>query len=337
MAVLTDSMEEKVASADYPEPGSQGVHVSTGEKVVAMRKNLSGSLSVTSDNGNAQKTDEYAAVFNTTAMGCLQQMDLSGLELDDSILQGIRTLAYDRASKVAIKFNQNWWRDLVALPTAPQDKRFGGVSQSDLPISNVVYPSWDDGADAHTVLMVSYAWAQDATRISSLIPPYEPDGPVTPSKSDPIVTLTLQNLAKLFSTVPNAPSYAQLEDMYVEHHAFTWSHDSNTTGAFALFGPGQFKNVYPLFQEGQCSNKFWICGEAISAHHAWISGALDSAYTALSSWLCSIDAKEALEKLKASEFGDGEGRHVKEFDETITWWKVKLAQDDANGEDLSKA
>lgn len=337
MAVLTDTMEEKIASTDYPEPGTQGVQVSTGKKVVAMRKNLNGSLSVTSDDGNAQKTDEYAAVFNTTAMGCLQQMDLSGLELDEGILQGIRTLAYDRASKVAIKFSRNWWRDLIALPTAPQDKKFGGVSQSDLPISNVVYPSWDDGIDAHTVLIVSYAWAQDATRISSLIPPYQPDGPVAPSKKDPLVTLTLQNLAKLFSTVPKAPSYAQLEDMYLEHHAFSWSHHSNATGAFALFGPGQFKNVYPLFQEGQCNNKFWICGEAISAHHAWISGALDSAYTALSSWLLSIGATEALEKLQASEFGDGEGRHVQELNETITWWKVMLAQDDANGEELNKA
>ena len=94
----------------------------------------------------------------------------------------------------------------------------------------------------------------------------------------------------------------------------------------------------PLFQQGQCNNKMRICGEAISAHHAWISGALDSAYTAPSSWLCSIGATEALEKLRASEFGDGKGgRHVKELDEPITWWKVKLAQDDANVEGLIKA
>ena len=327
-------MEKKVASTEYPEPRSQGVHVSTNRKVFAMRNTLDDTISVTSDDGNTEKTDEYTAVFNTTAMGCLQQMDLSGLELQEDILQGIRTLAYDRASKVAIKFSRNWWRDLVALPNALPDKKFGGVSQSDLPISNIVYPSWDDGADAPTVLMVSYAWAQDATRISSLIPPYKPDGPVTPSKSDPLVTLTLQNIAKLFSNVPDAPTYAQLQDMYVEHHAFTWSHHSNTTGAFALFGPGQFRNVYPLFQQGQCNNKFWICGEAISAHHAWISGALDSAYTALSSWLLSIGATPALEKLKKSPFGDGKGLNVKELNETMTYWKVKLGQKD---EDLSKA
>ena len=93
MAVLTDTMEKKIASTNYPEPGSQGVKVSTGKKVVAMSKDSSGSLSVTSDDGKAQKTDEYAAVFNTTAMGCLQQMDLSELELDQRIIQGIRTLA----------------------------------------------------------------------------------------------------------------------------------------------------------------------------------------------------------------------------------------------------
>ena len=34
-----------------------------------MSKDSNGSLSVTSDNGKAQKADKYAAVFNTTAMG----------------------------------------------------------------------------------------------------------------------------------------------------------------------------------------------------------------------------------------------------------------------------
>lgn len=338
MSVLTDTIKEKVASVDYPEPGSKAVQVTTGQKVITMVDNdRNGNLSVTSDNGSTQKTNQYKAVFSTTAMGCLQQMDLSKLGLDQSVLQGIRTLNYDHASKVAIKFSRNWWRDLVALPNTPQDKRFGGVSQSDLIISNVVYPSWDDGVDAHTVLIVSYAWAQDATRISSLIPPYKPDGPVTPSKSDPLVNIVLEKLANLFAATPKAPTYDKLKDMYLEHHAFAWPHDSNTAGAFALFGPGQFRNVYPYFQTGQCKNKFWICGEAVSAHHAWISGSLDSAYTALSSWLLSIGAKEALDKLKASPFGDGKGQHVKELNETLTWWKVMLAQDQADDEDLSKA
>lgn len=338
MSILTDTMKETVASVNYPEPGSKAVKVSTGQKVIAMRdEDVLGNIGVTSDSGSAQRTAQYKAVFNTTAMGCLQQMNLSKLGLDQGILQGIRTLNYDHASKVEIKFSRNWWRDLVALPTTPQDRRFGGVSQSDLIISNVVYPSWDDGADAHTVLIVSYTWAQDATRISSLIPPYKPDGPVMPSKSDPLVNIVLQKLANLFIATPRAPTHAQLKDTYVEHHAFAWSHDSNTAGAFALFGPGQFRNVYPLFQTGQCKNKFWICGEAISAHHAWISGSLDSAYIALSSWLLSIGAKEALNKLKASPFGDGKGQHVKELNETLTWWKVMLAQDQTDDEDLSKA
>ena len=338
MSILTDTMKEMVASVNYPEPGSKAVQVSTGQKVIAMQdQSVLGNISVTSDNGSAQRTAQYKAVFNTTAMGCLQQMDLSKLGLDQDILQGIRTLNYDRASKVAIKFSRNWWRDLVALPTTPRNKRFGGMSASDLIISNVVYPSWDDGLDAHTVLIVSYTWAQDAARISSLIPPYKPDGQVTPLKSDPLVNIVLQKLSNLFIATPQAPTYAQLKDMYLEHHAFAWSHDSNTAGAFAVFGPGQFRNVYPLFQTGQCKNKFWICGEAVSAHHAWISGSLDSAYTALSSWLLSIGAREALDKLKASPFGDGKGQHVKELDETLTWWKVMLAQDQADDEDLSKA
>lgn len=316
---ITDAMQSYLASTSWPGPGSAAVKVTTQSPVVALSNNhATNKVSVTVA---GQQPVEYDMVFNSTAMAPLQQMDLQGLGLPDHILTGIRSLSYDHATKVVIRFSKPWWNPVPHTV-------YGGVSQTDLPISNVVYPSWDDGPDNPAVLMVSYSWAQDATRMASLVPDYTL---VPPSKDDTIVTLCLQNLVKLWSGQPNPPTFEDLYGMYMTHHAWAWEHDPWTGGAFALFGPGQFKNVYPRFQELLCGDKFAMCGEALSAHHAWISGALDSAYVKMYLFLISRGRTGDLEKLKASIFGGGKGKHAEEMDEELVKWTVRLG--DGGGPD----
>ena len=55
------------------------------------------------------KARKYAAVFNTTTLACLQRMDLTGLELLYEQKDAIRSLHYDTASKVGMKFKYPWW------------------------------------------------------------------------------------------------------------------------------------------------------------------------------------------------------------------------------------
>ncbi|KAF4637353.1 hypothetical protein G7Y89_g709 [Cudoniella acicularis] len=307
MQNITDTMQSFLASTSWPVADSVPVTVKTKSPVIALSDDTTtNKISVTVA---GQQPVEYDMVFNTTAMAPLQQMNLQGLGLPNNILTGIRSLSYDRATKVAIRFTKPWW------------KLYGGVSRSDLPISNVVYPSWDDGPDTPAVLMVSYSWAQDATRMGSLVPDYTL---VPPSINDPIVALCLQNLVTLWQNQPQKPSLKDLYSMYMTHHAWAWSHDPWTGGAFALFGPGQFKNVYPAFQELLCGDKFAMCGEALSAHHAWISGALDSAYQKVNLFLLSQGRLDDRRKLKESIFGGGEGRDIEEMDEELVKWTVLL-------------
>lgn len=304
-------MQRKLAS------GSKPITVTTSSPVVAL-----------SDNETTKKINvtvagkdpvDYDMVFNTTAMGPLQQMDLQGLGLADNILTAIRSLSYDRATKVAIRFKTPWWADVLATKGQP----YGGVSNSDLPISNVVYPSWNDGPNNEAVLMVSYAWAQDATRMASLVPDYTL---VKPTKNDPIVTLCFNNLVKLWAGQIDAPDFDYLYDNYVSHHAWAWEHDPWTGGAFALFGPGQFKNVYNNFNALFCGNKLALCGEALSAHHAWISGALDSAYINVYRFLHAQGRSKDKQKLLESIFGGGKGKHAEEMDENLVKWSVHLSK-----------
>ncbi|KAG8670556.1 hypothetical protein FPOAC2_09919 [Fusarium poae] len=326
MSVVTDKMNKCIEDEDWLPHNRVSFKVKTNTPVVAMSESEAGEkIEVTI--AGAKETQSYDMVFNTTAMGPLQRMEISGLvpgfglpDCQKKILTGISALSYDRACKVAIKFKTRWWKDMYKNSTT--DDTFGGVSGTDLSISNVVYPSWDDG-DKPAVLMASYSWAQDATRMGSLIPDYSKQDP---SIDDAVVTQSLQNLAKLWSKSDPTITVDFLRSQYVTHHAYAWSHDPYTGGAFALFGPGQFKYMYPEFQQVFCGGKFAICGEALSPHHAWISGALDSGYLTMVRWLAYLGQDARIEALKKSWFGAGKDKHTAEYDETLMAWSVELSQ-----------
>ncbi|KAK4170800.1 hypothetical protein QBC36DRAFT_369767 [Triangularia setosa] len=163
--------------------------------VVEMSLTPDGTAIQVATGGQTPSTKSYDMVFNTTALGPLQKMDLSGMNLDRVILDGIRALSYDRATKVAIKFNTRWWKNFY--PDAASVHRGGGISKSDLPLGFTVYPSWDDG-DGTNVLIVSHTWAQDATRMAALVPDYANPSTPTPSYTNPIAAVCLEGLVKLW-------------------------------------------------------------------------------------------------------------------------------------------
>ncbi|KAI9660582.1 MAG: hypothetical protein M1821_009934 [Bathelium mastoideum] len=311
MAKLTDAM--------YNVAIKRGVNISWNSPVTAMQDNGE-TVGVTYIDQTGQNSKNYSVVFNTTTFGCLQHMDLQGLQLSKDTLVGIRALSYDRATKIAIKFTNPWWSNLLL------NLKAGGVSSSDLPISNVVYPSWDDGDKAAHTIIVSYSWAQDATRMASLVSSNGQER--TDGECDPVIELCFANLVKLWWSItePKGIDLMQLlRKSYIAHHAFSWAHDRYTAGGFALFGPQQFSNMYKQFTQPLCQNKLLICGEAISAHHAWISGALDSAYQAVAAWTEGKQDLKSLNILKESPLGGGIGKHPAEVSETLLYWNVKLA------------
>jgi monoamine oxidase len=97
MSALTDTMRHYIID-------NRGPDVTKDTPVVKMSQNTDGTIRVTFNSTTIQRPwADYKHVICTTALGCLQRMDLSGLNLSDDLLMGIRTLSYDRATKVAIK------------------------------------------------------------------------------------------------------------------------------------------------------------------------------------------------------------------------------------------
>lgn len=212
-----------------------------------------------------EKPRYYSTVFNTTTMGAAQRMDLSKAELHPVQKDAIRSLRYDASCKVAIRFKTAWW--------IKGGIKYGGSAKTDRPIRTCVYPSYNihDDPDKPAVLLCSYTWAQDAQRIGTLISAHN----LTKGKNEELLELMLKDLAILHS---NFVTVEKLKEQFLEIHAFDWYADPNFSGAFALFGPGQFKNLYPLISRPTADGNLHFIGEATSSHHAWVVGALNSAY-----------------------------------------------------------
>ena len=246
----------------------QPSRIEFGKKVVKMERLFDVERSTKISVRVAGESDSriYDAVFNSAPLGNMQRMDLRGLNLNWGTKQAIRSLGYGASCKIGIRFKTLWWIKELGI-------KEGGASKTDLPIRNCVYPSYNmnDPTDKPGVLLASYTWSQEAQRIGTLIN-WDSDE----SKSE-LKELLIDNLARLHSNSPKTYSWIReiIETNYMEYHAYDWYRDPGTTGAFAYFGPGQFRNMFPYIIRNDGTHI--IIGEAASAHHAWVVGALESA------------------------------------------------------------
>ncbi|KAL9615093.1 MAG: hypothetical protein Q9167_000411 [Letrouitia subvulpina] len=263
----------------------------------------------------------YDAVFNSAPLGSMQRMDLSGLKLNWGTKQAIRSLGYGASCKVGIRFKEMWWMTKLGI-------KKGGVSRTDLPIRMCVYPSYNihdnepDPKDPKKefrnvpgVLLCSYSWSVDAQRLGTLITRESPNG------EDELKALLLDNLAKLHTSKewPYEKLHTLISDLYDDHFAYDWYNDKGTTGAFAYFGPGQFRNMYPYIVRND--GVHIIIGEGASAHHAWVVGAIESAVRGVYQFLykhskhskkCNLVLQEYNQEKVAVPYGP----IPKEFDRT---------------------
>ncbi|RAO65211.1 uncharacterized protein BHQ10_001223 [Talaromyces amestolkiae] len=226
----------------------------------------------------------YSAVFNTASLPCLRRMNVGEGILSPGQKAAVQSIHYDASTKIAIRFKSAWWRKYCNIQ--------GGQATTDLPIRVCVYPSASSTSsategeeeDTPTVLLCSYTWGQDAQQLASLV------NSKSESARRELKQLLTHNLTLLHQEYLDAASglpygYARMLhiilDEYDSFHGYDWYSDPACSGAFAYFGPGQFKNFYPELVKPAANGHLFLVGEACSAHHAWISGSLDSAYRAL--------------------------------------------------------
>jgi len=231
-------------------------------------------------------------VVSTVTLGCLSTIDMSTCEIMGKNYpqwSAIRELQYGPAIKIGIRWDAPWWQTELGI--------VGGQSFTDLPLRTIVYPSYPSGnVQKSGTLIVSYCWTQDAERLGALI---GPNGQADPR----LIQMAIRDLAAVHNIEQSAiPAFDTINDVF----AWDWTHNPNTMGAYAFFGPGEFvDDIYAQICEPAAGGKLFIAGEATSSCHAWVAGALDSAWRAVYMFLLGQDNPDLLTKFKAA-WGDSE-------------------------------
>jgi monoamine oxidase len=158
--------------------------------------------------------------------------------------KAIRQLHYDTSTKILLQFRKPFWE---------AEGIFGGNTTTDLPIRFVYYPSHGWGRNGPAVLLASYTWSDDSLRWDSL-------------SERERVRFALDNVALIHGK--------QAYDHFVTGTSHSWIEDEYTSGAFALFEPGQQSSLWPFIST--TDGKVYFAGEHTTLQHAWIEGALES-------------------------------------------------------------
>ena len=102
--------------------------------------------------------------------------------------------------------------------------------------------------------------------------------------------------------------------------AQAWHSNPHHSGAYATFGPGQFRTLFPSLITPHADGRFHIAGEAASSSHAWVAGALDSAIRAVLMVLERYEAWDLQEWVEGNwggcediDFAEGQGRELMEL------------------------
>ena len=169
--------------------------------------------------------------------------DLSAAKWD-----AVTGLNYDESGKILLQCRRRFWED---------DAIYGGVSQTDLSIREVVYPQFANGWRGDTergILLASYTWARDARRWGHL------------SLEDQIQQAT-EDLERIHPQIKG-------QEIIEGGASVMWHRMENFGGAFALFNPGQEKRHYEEIKRPE--GRVHFAGEHTSLDHRWIEGAVES-------------------------------------------------------------
>lgn len=268
--------------AGDPSSPKQRVFMNHRVTQVAYDANLyngNGGMKMSIKNESETIEKEFPYVISTLPNGAYLSGELKTNFFDNlsfSKARAIRESNYMPSFKAFITFKGQFWAELGKRQDAGL-----GVGTSDRSNRQIVYPSYGYGADLG-VLQI-YCWAQDAERMGAL-------------DDQERVNECLKGIQFLYPEINIYDYYAGYDP---ETTTKTWFWDNHANGgAFALFAPGQFKQLYPTLltpEFGGCLN---LAGECCSVHHGWIVGALDSAYNAVNNILQQVGAKEKIEQLE---------------------------------------
>ncbi|MFC4160495.1 FAD-dependent oxidoreductase [Chitinimonas lacunae] len=201
---------------------------------------------------------------------------LEGISFEKA--QAIRECNYMDSFKAFLTFKRQFWTEV-----GERQEGGYGAAATDRPNRQIIYPSYGYAAD-QGVLQV-YCWALDARKLGAL-------------SDEERIAECLKGIQYLYPDVDIYECFAGYNDGVTTK---TWFWDEHAGGgAFALFNPGQFKELYPTLLMPEFNGSLNFAGECCSVHHGWIVGALDSAYNAVLNILQHAGETEKVKQMQAT-------------------------------------
>lgn len=169
---------------------------------------------------NRDETRNYSHVISTLPIPILRTIDLSGAGLNILQRNALHILEYVNDVKIGILFKSNWWTTKLGI--------VGGQSFTDLPVTNIVYPSYGvDSSQPSNVLIACYAKGAEAHWLGAL----------ATSKHDSyeaLKELVLRNLAEIHRNLHPDVTYAYLKEEFVDMHVREWTREEYAMGKLIL-------------------------------------------------------------------------------------------------------
>jgi monoamine oxidase len=180
--------------------------------------------------------------------------------------RAILEVGYDSSTKVALLTKHRFWEAKHGI--------FGGTTSTDMMIGSIIYPSDNapsessgrsnrDISNGPGVLVVSYAWGQDARRLAAM--------PASEREE--------------LATKQAALVHPELNErgMILERASWAWDTYRWSGGAFTFYQPGQFARLHQYVVQPE--GLVFFAGEHCSHSHSWMQGALESAERAVEALL----------------------------------------------------
>lgn len=176
-------------------------------------------------------------------------------------MEAIREFNYENAQKTLLLCNRRFWEE-----DTDYGRINGGISNTDLPIQSIIYPSdhalYDEtnkySPKEPGVLVASYNINLDAVRLEN----------TNKERRKEIIKEQVEEVHGL--------PKGYLDHIVEKYKTINWNNEQWFRGAFSMTRPGQ-KSIflYDILQP-EYNNKVFFAGEHASATHAWMQGALYS-------------------------------------------------------------
>lgn len=165
-----------------------------------------------------------------------------------NVRTAIASIEYESATKVGLEFSRRFWEE--------DDRIFGGISQTDDDITQIMYPNFDFFAK-RGVAVGAYAFDAAADRLGALSPRDR-------------IQAALEQGGKIH------PTYAQ---EFSNGFSVAWRKIPYNEGAWVGYTEQTRKMFYPTLCAGD--GPFYFAGEHMSYINGWQAGALESARAAV--------------------------------------------------------